>query len=102
LAVIAHRWSAPGGKREPPLRLEHGHATDAVWATIDRRHVLLRRAYAQPWYDLYSLDTGAPMGRLERPVDVAVVGARVYWTTRKTDGGLELVAVARSDLPQRS
>ena len=81
------------------MRLEHGHATDAVWATIDRRHVLLRRAYAQPWYDLYSLDTGAPMGRLDRPVDVAVVGARVYWTTRKTDGGLELVAVARSDLP---
>jgi hypothetical protein len=74
------------------LRLEHGHATDAVWATIDRRHVLLRRAYAQPWYDLYSLDTGAPIGRLERPVDVAVVGPRVYWTTRKTDGGLELVA----------
>jgi len=32
------------------------------------------------------------MGRLERPVDVAVVGPRAYWTTRKIDGGLELVA----------
>lgn len=90
--VVVHRWCAPGGRREPPLRLDHGHATDAVWATIDRRHVLLRRAHAQTWYDLYSLETGEPVTSLERPVDVAVIGPRLYRTTHKTDGGLELVA----------
>jgi hypothetical protein len=42
--VIVHRFVEPGGSRLPPIRLEHGHRTDAIWATLDRRHVLLRRA----------------------------------------------------------
>jgi len=90
--VIVHRWRVPGGGRERSLRLEHGHATDAVWVTTDRRHVLLRRADEQSWYDLYSLETGAPIGKLERPVEVAVLGPRVYWTTLEPAGNLDLVA----------
>jgi hypothetical protein len=88
--VIVHRWSAPGDDGEPPLRLEHGQATDTIWATLDRGHVLLRRAYEQRWYDLYSLETGKPTGRLERPADVAVVGPRIFWTTCETSGRLAL------------
>jgi len=90
--VVVHRWSASGGGRQAPLRLEHGQATDAVWATLDRRHVLLRRAYEQQSYDLYSLETGASIGRLERPVDATVIGPRVYWTTPDTRGNLVLMA----------
>jgi hypothetical protein len=90
--VTVHRWSAPAGGGRTTLRLEHGRATDAVWATLDRRHVLLRRAYEQQWYDLCSLETGKPMGSLERPVDVAVIGPRVYWTTLEAEGALALVA----------
>ena len=92
--IVVHRWSAPGGEREPPLRLDHGQATDAVWATIDRRHVLLRRAHDQRWYDLYSLETGRAILSLERPADVAVVGPRVYWTSLGTKGELVLTATA--------
>ncbi len=92
--VVVHRWSAPGGGREPPLRLDHGQATDAVWATIDRRHVLLRRANDQRWHDLYSLETGTAILSLERPADVAVVGPRVYWTSLGTKGELVLTATA--------
>ena len=90
--VIVHRWSASGGARQTALRLEHGQATDAVWATLDRRHVLLRRAYEQQSYDLYSLETGASIGSLERPVDAAVIGPRVYWTTLEPRGNPVLMA----------
>jgi hypothetical protein len=90
--VIVDRWIAPRGGRRTQLRLDHGHATDAVWATLDRGHVLLRRAYEQQWYDLYSLETGTLKGSLERPVDVAVIGPRVYWTTLATEGALALLA----------
>jgi len=91
-SVIVRRWSASGRRRETPLRLEHGHATDAVWMTSDRRHVLLRRAYEQEWYDLYSLASGALVGSLKRPADVAVVDRRVYFTTAGDDGGLVVAA----------
>ena len=91
-AIIVHRFDEPGVRRLPPLRLEHGHPTDAVWATLDRRHVLLRRADEQRTHDLYSLQTGALLGTLETPVDVAVVGRRICWTTRAADGGLEFRA----------
>ena len=91
-AVIVHRWSAHGGGRRTTLRLEHGQATDAVWATLDRQHVLLRRAYEQQRYDLYSLETGKPAGSLERPVDAAVIGPRIYWTTIESEGALVLTA----------
>ena len=90
--VLVHRWSYAGGSREPVLRLEHGQPTDAVWVTLDRRHVLLRRASDQRFYDLYSLDSAKSEGKLEAPVDVAVVGQRVYWTTRESKGRLVLAA----------
>jgi len=88
--VIVHRFDERGRRRLSPVRLEHGHATDAVWATLDRRHVLLRRADDQRSYDLYSLETGASLVTLESPVDVAVVGRSICWTARAGDGGLEL------------
>ena len=91
-SVTVHRWSASGRRRETPLRLDHLQATDAVWMTSDRYHVLLRRAHEQAWYDLYSLVSGALVGRLERPADVAVVGPRIYYSTADSDGGLVVVA----------
>jgi hypothetical protein len=63
-----------------------------VWATLERRHVLLRRSDDQQSYDLFSLETGAPLGTIERPVDVAVVGRRICWTSHAADGGLEFRA----------
>jgi len=90
--VIVHRFVEPGDSRLPPLRLEHGHRTDAVWVTLDRHHVLLRRADEQQSYDLYSLETGALLTSLENPVDVAVVGRSICWTARAAGGGLEFRA----------
>jgi len=90
--VIVHRFAGPGNRRLPATPLEHGHRTDAVWATLDRRHVLLRRADDQRWYDLYSIETGALVGALENPVDVAVAGRRICWTAGAAGGGLELRA----------
>lgn len=90
--VIVHRFVGPGDRGLPPLRLEHGHPTDAVWVTLDRHHVLLRRSDDQKSYDLYSLESGALLARLESPVDAAVVGRRICWTARAAGGGLELRA----------
>ena len=90
--LIVHRWTSPAGGRDEPLRLEHGQATDAVWVTLDRRHALLRRAYDQSRYDLFSLETGGALGRLDRPADVAVYAGRVFWTTLEAKGRLVLHA----------
>lgn len=90
--LIVHRWAAAGAGRDEPLRLDHGQATDAVWVTLDRRHVLLRRAYDQSRYDLFSLESGAALGWLDRPADVAVYGGRVFWTTLEAKGSLRLHA----------
>jgi hypothetical protein len=93
MTVTAHRWTLAGGLRDDsPLRLEHGRTTDAVWVTLDRHHVLLRRAHEQSRCDLYSLDTGAALGSLEKPVDVAVIGRRVFWTTLTGAGDIALTA----------
>jgi predicted DCC family thiol-disulfide oxidoreductase YuxK len=90
--VIVHRWSTTGA-RESSLRLDHGRPTDAIWATLDRHHVLLRRADDQKIYDLYSLQTGQAGAQLEQPTDAAVRGPRVFWTTSERKGRLELVAM---------
>jgi len=90
--VTVHRWSASGRGDDQPLRLEHGQTTDAVWVTLDRLHLLLRRATHQRWYDLYALDSGALIGAIEAPADVAVAGHRIFWTALDRKGRLVLHA----------
>ncbi len=91
-SVVVHRWRDAAAGDERSLRIEHEQATDAIWVTLDRRHVLLRRAYDQRRYDLFSLETGAPFGSLHGPMVVAVLGPRVYWTALGTGGSLVLTA----------
>jgi hypothetical protein len=88
--VSVTRWSAASGAEEAPLLIPA--ETDAVWATLDRRHVALRRARDQRLVDVHSLATGERLATLERPVDIAVVGGRVLWTTRSGNEELRLVA----------
>lgn len=88
--VSVTRWSAASGAEEAPLLIP-GEA-DAVWATLDRRHVALRRARDQRLVDVHSLATGERLATLERPVDIAVVGGRVLWTTLSGNEELRLVA----------
>jgi len=57
--VVVHRWSAPAGKRAAPVVLAAADA-DAIWPTLDRRHVALRRARDQRRVDLYALGGGTP------------------------------------------
>ena len=88
--VLAQRFSAAAAPLGAPLRLDHGVQTDALWLTLDRNHLLLRRAQDQARYDLYDLATGAPVDLLERPVDVAVVGDHLLFTSWRDDGRLVL------------
>ncbi|HET6922967.1 MAG TPA: hypothetical protein VFI16_07460 [Anaeromyxobacteraceae bacterium] len=88
--VSVTRWNAASGAEDPPLVIPA--EADAIWATLDRRHVALRRAREQGLVDVHSLATGARLATLERPVDVAVVGDRVLWTTHSGSEELRLVA----------
>ncbi len=90
--VLAQRFSAAADPLGAPLRLDHGVTTDAVWVTLDRNHLLLRRAQDQARYDLFDLATGAAIDLLERPVDVAVVGDHLLFTSWRDDGRLVLEA----------
>lgn len=78
------------GAEEPLLVIPA--ETDAIWATLDRHHVALRRARDQRLVDVHSLATGARLATLERPVDIAVLGDRVLWTTLSGNEELRLVA----------
>ena len=88
--VSVTRWSAASGAEEPPLLIPA--EADAIWATLDRRHVALRRVREQRLVDVHSLATGALLATLERPVDIAVIGGRVLWTTFSGNEELRLVA----------
>ena len=90
--VSVFRWPAGARPKASPLRIDHGLPTDAVWVTLDRRHVLLRRAMDQEWHDLYALDGGRKLASLRRPLDVAVLGSRIFWTTADRGGSVILVA----------
>jgi hypothetical protein len=89
--VSVTRWSAESGAEEHPLVIPA--EADAIWATLDRRHVALRRARHQRLVDVHSLATGAHLATLERPVDIAVIGGRVLWTTFSGNDELRLVAI---------
>jgi hypothetical protein len=83
------RWSALTGIERPPLEIEADF--DAIWPTLDRMYVALRRSRDQSRCDLYSLESGARILTLERPVDIAVVGSTVLATVL-ADRGISLVA----------
>jgi hypothetical protein len=88
--VIVHRWRAGATSEAPPLVIEA--ETDAIWPTLDRKHVALRRAREQGFCDVYSLTDGARLAALQRPTDIAVIGGRVLWTTPTRNRELALVA----------
>jgi hypothetical protein len=46
-------------------------------------------------YGFQPAGAGAPIGSLERPVEVAVLGPRVYWTTVEPAGDLVVLASER-------
>lgn len=77
------------GIERAPLEIEADF--DAIWPTLDRGHVALRRARDQSLYDLYSLESGARIITLERPVEIAVVGSTALATVL-ADRGISLVA----------
>jgi hypothetical protein len=66
---------------------------DAIWPTLDRRHVALRRARDQRRVDVYALSGGVPLATLEGALEIAVVDGRVCFT-RGAEGGVELVVLA--------
>jgi hypothetical protein len=93
--VSVARWNAVTGARDPPLAIPAD--ADAVWPTLDRRHVALRRARDQRLVDVHSLATGERIATLERPADIAVIGGRILWTTGSGQAELRLVSTeARS------
>jgi hypothetical protein len=87
--LVVRRWSASTGIERAPLEIEADF--DAIWPTLDRGHVALRRARDQSRCDLYSLQSGTRIITLERPVDTAVVGSTVLATVL-ADRGISLVA----------
>ncbi|HEU4384931.1 MAG TPA: hypothetical protein VFR85_15725 [Anaeromyxobacteraceae bacterium] len=90
-AVSVARWSAASGELQPPLVIPA--EADAIWATLDRRHVALRRVRDQRLVDVHSLATGERLATLERPVDIAVLGGRILWTAYAGNDELRLVAI---------
>ncbi len=88
-AVTVHQWSAATGARATSVEIRA--ETDAIWATLDRRHVALRRARDQRLVDVHAIDGGARIATLEAPFDVSVVAGRVWWTHRN---GSEVVLTA--------
>ncbi len=87
--VRIHRWSLPGLARGRALELPAD--ADAIWPTLDRRHVALRRARDQRRVDLYALDgeSPGPLATLEGAVDIAILADRLYLTHR-VDGEVVL------------
>jgi hypothetical protein len=88
--IVVRRWNPATGEESAPLEI--GADIDAIWPTLDRRHVALRRAHDQWRFDVYTLGTGARVATLAGPVDIAVIGGRVLWTTHTDRQGLTLVA----------
>ena len=83
-------WQASTGAEEPSLEI--AGAIDAIWPTLDRNHVAMRRANQQSVCDLYSLASGVRIAALERPIDIAVIAGRILWTTPSGRDKIALVA----------
>ncbi len=84
--VSVHRFAAATGAPAPPVEILA--ETDAIWVTLDRHHIALRRARDQRLVDLHALEGGARIATLEAAFDIAVVAGRVWWTRR---AGAEVV-----------
>lgn len=92
--VVVHRWRAGDAGRSGRGRtVEIAAEADAIWVTLDRRHVALRRARDQRMLDVHALDTGAPLATgLAGAVDLAVVSGRLFWTSLGSRGEVILSA----------
>jgi hypothetical protein len=88
--VLVRRWRTATGGEETPFVM--ATVADAIWPTLDRRHVALRRAYEQSKFDLYSLEGGARVATLVHPIDIAVIGRRLLWTTYSRRDEVSLIA----------
>ena len=89
-SVRIRRWRVSTGAEEPSL--EVAGVIDAIWPTLDRDHVAMRRAHQQSVCDLYSLESGLRIATLARPIDVAVIAGRILWTTPSGRDKIALVA----------
>jgi hypothetical protein len=89
-SVRVRRWRASTGAEDPPIEI--AGVIDAIWPTLDREHVAMRRANEQSVCDLYSLTTGARCAPLARPIDIAVNAGRILWTTPSGRDRVDLIA----------
>jgi hypothetical protein len=92
-SVRVRRWRASTGAEERSFEIEG--VIDAIWPTLDRAHVAMRRANEQSKCDLYSLETGLRNATLVKPIDIAVIGGRILWTT---PSGRDQIALVATDL----
>jgi len=81
--ILVHHWSVATSAKERPLEIMAD--TDAIWPTLDRRHIALRRAHEQTLCDIHSLASGARIATLEKPVDIAVLRTRTFALTGPGD-----------------
>jgi hypothetical protein len=89
-SVRVRRWRASTGVADPSIEI--AGVTDAIWPTLDREHVAMRRASQQPLCDLYSLASGVQIATLVRPIDMAVIAGRILWTTPSGRDRIDLIA----------
>ena len=92
-SVRVRRWRASTGAEDSSIDI--AGVIDAIWPTMDRGHVAMRRANQQSTCDLYSLETGARNATLVKPVDIAVIGGRILWTT---PSGRDQIAVLATEI----
>jgi hypothetical protein len=89
-SVRVRRWRASTGAEDPSIEIAGG--IDAIWPTLDRDHVAMRRASQQSMCDLYSLANGVRIATLVRPIDIAVIAGRILWTTPSGRDKIALIA----------
>jgi len=89
-SVRVRRWRASTGAEDPSIEI--AGVIDAIWPTLDRDHVAMRRASQQSMCDLYSLVGGVRIAILERPIDIAVIAGRIFWTTPSGRDQINLIA----------
>jgi len=89
-SVRVRRWRASTGDEAPSIEI--AGVIDAIWPTLDRDHVAMRRANQQSMCDLYSLASGVRIAALARPIDIAVIAGRILWTTRSGRDKVDLIA----------
>jgi hypothetical protein len=89
-SVRVRRWRASTGAEEPSIEITG--VIDAIWPTLDRDHVAMRRANQQSMCDLFSLASGVRNATLERPIDIAVIAGRILWTTPSGRDKIALIA----------